>query len=112
MTVPGPANEQQPDGMSHGGGISGACPGGRRVGKRCWHKKSEASWGGGGGAAVELGVAPGGPSVGSTGRGGGIRANYWAPLTRKRHTMPHPAQPQHTDHWAPRTKRHQREPRP
>ena len=23
-------------------------------------------------------------------------ANYWAPLTRKRHTMPHPAQPQHT----------------
>ena len=37
-------------------------------------------------------------------------ANYWAPLTRKRHTMPHPAQPQHTNHWAPRTwKRHQQE---
>ena len=23
---------------------------------------------------------------------------YWAPLTRTRHTMPHPAQPQHTNH--------------
>ena len=35
-------------------------------------------------------------------------ANYWAPLTRKRHTMPHSAQSQHTNHWAPRTrKRHQ-----
>ena len=35
-------------------------------------------------------------------------ANYWAPLTRKRHTMPYPAQPQHTNYWAPRTrKRHQ-----
>ena len=32
-------------------------------------------------------------------------ANYWAPLTRKRHnTMPHAAQPQHTNHWAPRTR--------
>ena len=40
-------------------------------------------------------------------------ANYWAPLTRKRHTMPHPAQPQHTNYWAPRTrKRHQQEHRP
>ena len=37
-------------------------------------------------------------------------ANYWAPLTRKRHTMPHSAQSQHTNHWAPRTrKRHQQE---
>ena len=37
-------------------------------------------------------------------------ANYWAPLTRKRHTMLHPAQPQHTNYWAPRTrKRHQQE---
>ena len=36
--------------------------------------------------------------------------NYWAPLTRKRHTMPHSAQPQHTKYWAPRTrKRHQEE---
>ena len=26
--------------------------------------------------------------------------NYWVPLTRKRHTMPRPAQPQHTNHWA------------
>ena len=37
-------------------------------------------------------------------------ANYWAPLTRKRHIPPHPAQPRHTNHWAPRTrKRHQQE---
>ena len=39
-------------------------------------------------------------------------ANYWAPLTRKRHILPHPTQPQHTNHWAPRTrnaKRHQQE---
>ena len=37
-------------------------------------------------------------------------ANYWAPLTRKRHIPPHPAQPQRTNHWAPRTrKRHQQE---
>ena len=36
-------------------------------------------------------------------------ANYWAPLTRKRHTMPQSAQP----YWAPRTrKRHQQEHRP
>ena len=40
-------------------------------------------------------------------------ANYWAPLTRKRHTMPHSAQPQHTNYWASRTrKRHQQEHRP
>ena len=40
-------------------------------------------------------------------------ANYWAPLTRKRHTMPHSAQCQHTNYWAPRTqKRHQQEHRP
>ena len=40
-------------------------------------------------------------------------ANYWAPLTRKPHTMPHSAQPQHTSYWAPRTrKRHQQEHRP
>ena len=40
-------------------------------------------------------------------------ANFWAPLTRKRHTMPHSAQPRHTNHWAPRTrKRHQQEHRP
>ena len=39
--------------------------------------------------------------------------NHWAPLTRKRHTMPHSAQPQHTNYWAPRTqKRHQQEQRP
>ena len=39
--------------------------------------------------------------------------NYRAPLTRKRHTIPHPAQPQHTNYWAPRTrKRHQQEHRP
>ena len=40
-------------------------------------------------------------------------ANYWAPLTRKRHTMPHSAQPQDTNYWASRTrKRHQQEHRP
>ena len=40
-------------------------------------------------------------------------ANYWAPLTRKRHTTPHPAQSQHANYWAPRTrKRHQQEHRP
>ena len=40
-------------------------------------------------------------------------ANYWAPLTRKRHTMPHSAQSQHASYWAPRTrKRHQQEHRP
>ena len=31
-------------------------------------------------------------------------ANYWAPLTRKRHIPPHSAQPQRTNHWAPRTR--------
>ena len=40
-------------------------------------------------------------------------ANYWAPLTRKRHIPPHSAQPPHTNDWAPRTrKRHQQEHRP
>ena len=40
-------------------------------------------------------------------------ANFWAPLMRKRHTMPHSAQPQHTKYRAPRTwKRHQQEHRP
>ena len=40
-------------------------------------------------------------------------ANYWAPLTRKRPTMPHSAQPQHTNYRAPRTrKRHRQEHRP
>ena len=40
-------------------------------------------------------------------------ANYWAPLTRKRHTMPHSAQPQHTNYWALRTrKQYQQKHRP
>ena len=40
-------------------------------------------------------------------------ANYWAPLTRKRHIPPHAAQPQHTNYWAPQTrKRHLQEHRP
>ena len=40
-------------------------------------------------------------------RGGG------APLTGKRHILPHSAQPQHTNYWAPRTrKRHPQEHRP
>ena len=39
--------------------------------------------------------------------------NYWAPLTRKRHIPPHPAQPRHTNDGAPRTrKQHQQEHRP
>ena len=43
-----------------------------------------------------------------------LDANYWAPLTHKRHTMPHSAQSQqHANYWAPRTrKRHQQEHRP
>ena len=41
---------------------------------------------------------------------GGGGGNYWAPLTRKRHTPPHSAQPQHTNYWAPQTrKRHQQD---
>ena len=32
-------------------------------------------------------------------------ANYWAPLTRKRHTKPHSAQSQHINYWAPRTRK-------
>ena len=37
-------------------------------------------------------------------------ANYWAPLTCKRHSPPHPAQPRHTNDGAPRMrKRHQQE---
>ena len=40
-------------------------------------------------------------------------ANYWAPLTRKRHIPPHPTQSQHANDWAPRTrKRHRQEHRP
>ena len=40
-------------------------------------------------------------------------ANYWAPLTRKRHIPPHSAQSQHANYWALRTlKRHQQEHRP
>ena len=39
-------------------------------------------------------------------------ANYWAPLTRKRHTMSHSAQPQHTNYWAPRTQQEHRPQRP
>ena len=40
-------------------------------------------------------------------------ANYRAPLTRKRHIPPHPAQPRHTNDWASRTrKRHRQEHRP
>ena len=40
-------------------------------------------------------------------------ANYWAPLTRNRHTMPHSAQPQQTNSRGSRTrKRHQQEHQP
>ena len=56
-------------------------------------------------------VAPGGTGCGVPwGRG---RRRHWAPLTRKRHIMPHSAQPQHTNYWALRTrKRHQQEQQP
>ena len=37
-------------------------------------------------------------------------ANYWAPLTRRRHILPHPAQPWHPNHWAPEMRKpHQKE---
>ena len=40
-------------------------------------------------------------------------ANYWAPLTRKRHIPRHSAQPQHTKCWGSQTrKRHKQEHRP
>ena len=40
-------------------------------------------------------------------------ANYWAPLTRKRHIPPHPAQPRRINYWAAQTrKQHQQEHRP
>ena len=35
-------------------------------------------------------------------------ANYWAPLTHKRH-LPQPAQPQHTNDGAPRTRKQQQQ---
>ena len=58
--------------------------------------------------AMRRGQPPGRAPVSSSTGGGG--ANYWAPLTRKRHTMPHSAQSQHANHWAPRMrKRHQQE---
>ena len=55
--------------------------------------------------------------AGSLGLGLGFAAilggRWGAPLTRKRHTMPHSAQSQHINYWAPRTrKRHQQEHRP
>ena len=43
----------------------------------------------------------------------GVGGNYWAPLPRKRHIPPHPAQPRYTNDGALRTrKRHQQEHRP
>ena len=73
--------------------------------------------GGGGGSQKEV-LAPAGLDTSLTckcrRRGGYPQyANYWAPLTRKQHIPPRPAQPRHTNHWAPRTrKRHQQEHRP
>ena len=74
---------------------------------------------GGGGGHHHLVTLPseglGVPShvLGGLCHGEGQYANNWAPLTRKRHTMPHSAQPQHANYWAPRTrKRHQQEHRP
>ena len=34
-------------------------------------------------------------------RGESAGTSHWALLTRKRHTMPHSAQPRHTNYWAP-----------
>ena len=63
-----------------------------------------ASWALNGAAAAALGDEA---DANHEGRGAG------APLTRKRHILPHPAQPWHTNDWAPRTrKRHQQEHRP
>ena len=75
--------------------------------------------------AITFGLNPSGIRVGEQvcvvggGGGGGNNqhnpqyANYWAPLTRKRHIPPHSAQPRHTNRWAPRTrKRHPQEHRP
>ena len=45
--------------------------------------------GGGGGAVKRPRQQPAHPQY----------ANYWAPLTGKRHIPPHPAQPQHTNYW-------------
>ena len=65
--------------------------------------------------ACSPGAGPTRRGRGGGGGGAGRReggANYWAPLTRKRHIPPHPAQPRH---WAPRTRkrhRHQQEHRP
>ena len=47
-------------------------------------------------------LAQGGSLLVSVGGGGGDNqynpqyANYWVPLTRKRHILPHSAQPRHT----------------
>ena len=46
-------------------------------------------------------------------RPGCVCAGGGAPLTHKRHILPHSAQPRHTNYWAPRTrKRHQQQHRP
>ena len=101
VTIQGHVKKQQPDELSH-----------RDSAWRTWaaQKHSEAGYG----RPVDRGVwtaktvkrprrQPAHPQY----------ANYWAPLTRKRHIPPHSAQPQHTNYWAPRTrKRHQQEHRP
>ena len=82
-------------GQRGGGGGTGAPFGASRVCPRTASGPDE--WGGGGRQQ------PAHPQY----------ANYWAPLTRKRHIPPRPAQPQHTNEGAPRTrKRHQQEHRP
>ena len=73
--------------------------------------------GGGGGKGHGFRSVSRSSEGGSRWGGGGGHPQYannsWAPLTRKRHIPPHPAQPQHTNDWAPRTrKRHQQEHRP
>ena len=82
-TIRGPVKEQQPDGMSHGGA----------GGRLCEQQKQS-----------------NGPR---NNQHNPPYANHWAPLTRKWHTMPHPAHPRHTNRWARRTrKQHQQAHRP
>ena len=104
---------ERSDPTQHAKGRTGDCPGPRK-GATTRRNVTQGVGGGGYGRFVDRGAwmaktvkrprqQPAQPQY----------ANYWAPLTRKRHTMPHPAQPRHTNHWAPRTrKQHQQEHRP
>ena len=137
VTVQGPVKKQQPDGMSHRGVSLPMMrwKGGAPVQAGAGHSTPGLLWG------CQSGESFDGPGAGGL-RGNTARqvmdglwteargrhkqsndpgdnqhnpqyANYWAPLTRKRHTLPPPAQPRHTNHWTPRTrKRYQQQHRP